>query len=163
LRVSTTLALPVAREPLFAFHTDPNNLGVLLEGWKATRVLATAGHIRPGARTEVLDRWGPCAFRLVFEHFLFEPPERFGERMVRGPFQRFEHVHCFRAADTGAGTPRTVIEEQLQLELPLRLGGDLALRLLVLPRLVRFFEFRRRAYERLAAEGRLGPTPESQP
>jgi len=154
LRFSTTLALPVARAPLFAFHTDPQNLGVLLHGWRATRVLTTAGHIRPGARTEVLERWGPLALRLVFEHFLLEPPETFGERMVRGPFRRFEHIHRFRAEGG-----RTVIEEELELALPAWLGGDLALRLLVLPHLRRFFEFRRRAYVRLAAEGRFGPLP----
>jgi len=154
LRFSTTLALPVAREPLFAFHTDPANLSVLLQGWRATRVLSTAGHIRPGARTEVLERWGPLALRLAFEHFLFEPSERFGERMVRGPFRLFEHVHRFR--DEGG---RTVIEDEVELALPVWLGGDLALRLFVLPHLRRFFAFRQSAYVRLAAEGRFGPAP----
>ena len=150
---TTTFTLPVARERLFAFHEDPRNLGVLLEGWPLTRVLATDGHIRPGARTEILERWGPLELRLAFEHFLLEPPERFGERMVRGPFRSFEHVHRFRPA---ACAGHVVVEERIELELPRWLGGELAARLAVLPRLRRFFAFRERAYERLAAEGRFG-------
>jgi uncharacterized protein len=163
LRFTSTVALPVAREPLFAFHTDPSNLGALLQGWSATRVLSTDGHIRPGARTEVVERLGPLAFRLVFEHFLFEPPERFGERMVRGPFRLFQHVHRFRTEDPGGPVERTVIDEEVELLLPAGLGGELGVRLLVLPHLRRFFAFRRRAYERLAAEGRFGPTAETRP
>ena len=152
MQLTTSLSLPVARERLFAFHTDPWNLAVLLEGWRATEILATAGHIGLGARTEVLERFGPLAFRMVFEHVLFEPPERFGERMVRGPFARFEHVHRFRAAREGV-----VLEDRVDFELPARFGGELGARLFVLPRMRRFFSFRRRAYERLAAEGRFGP------
>ena len=75
-----TQRLPVAREPLFQFHEDPENLRVLLEGWEVTTVLTTDGHIRPGARTGVLEQMGPFRMRFVFEHFLLEPPERFGER-----------------------------------------------------------------------------------
>ena len=147
-----TQRLPVAREPLFQFHEDPENLRVLLEGWEVTTVLTTDGHIRPGARTGVLERMGPFRMRFVFEHFLLEPPERFGERQVRGIFRFFEHVHEFEEAETGA----TVIRDRLKVQLPVWLGGEAATRLVVAPRLVRFFSFRRRAYERLVAEGRIG-------
>ena len=161
MRFTTRFPLPVERESLFAFHEDPWNLRVLLAGWSRTTVLATEGHIRPGARTEVLERFGPLRLRLVFEHFLHEPPERFGERMVRGPFRRFEHVHRFLAVRSDpAALPSAEIEDEVQFEVPVWLGGELSARLFVLPRLRRFFEFRRRAYERLAAAGRFGPAAE---
>ena len=42
--------LPVAREPLFQFHEDPENLRVLLEGWEVTTVLTTDGLVAVGTR-----------------------------------------------------------------------------------------------------------------
>ena len=114
-----TQRLPVAREPLFKFHEDPENLRVLLEGWEGTTVLTTDGHIRPGARTGVLERMGPFRIRFVFEHFLLEPPERFGERQVRGIFRVFKQVHEFQECETGA----TVIRDRLEVQLPVWLGA----------------------------------------
>ncbi len=49
-----------------------------------------------------------------------------------------------------------MIRDRLKVQLPVWLGGEAATRLVVAPRLVRFFSFRRRAYERLVAEGRIG-------
>ncbi len=153
MEIEFSVRLPVAREPLFAFHSNPDNLSVLLEGWKGTEVFSTQGHIRPGARVEVLERVGPLAIHLVFEHFLLEPPHRFGERMVKGLFTCFEHVHEFEDVEGDPGA--TVVHDRIKVELPWWLGGALATRSVVAPRLRRFFAHRHRAYERLAAEGRF--------
>jgi ligand-binding SRPBCC domain-containing protein len=144
--------LDAGREEVFVFHTDPQNLAVLLEGWHGFRMLSHSGHIRPGARTTMYQALGPIRFRLEFEHFLLEEPVRFGERAVAGPFRRFEHVHEFLV--DGA---RTVIVDRLRFELPWHWGGRLAERWIALPILRRFFAFRERAYHRLIAEGRIVP------
>ncbi len=153
MEIEFSVRLPVARERLFAFHSNPDNLSVLLEGWKGTEVLSTQGHIRPGARVEVRERLGPMPIHLVFEHFLLEPPHRFGERMVKGPFTRFEHVHEFD--EVGGDSGATVLRDRITVDLPWWLGGALATRTVVAPRLRRFFAHRHRAYGRLAADGRL--------
>ena len=141
------------RETLFAFHTNPENLRVLLDGWPCTEVLSTEGHIKPGAQVKGREHVGPVSFSFVFEHFLFEPPHRFGERIKMGPFKRFEHVHEFELVE---GDPdATIVHDLITLELPWWLGGALATRWIVAPRLRRFFAHRSRAYKRLAAEGRL--------
>ena len=93
---------------------------------------------------------GPLAFELEFMHFVFQPPERFGERQVAGPFARFEHVHEFHE---DAGGTRLV--DRVDFALPWYLGGRLADRWIVRPQLVRFFEFRRKAYSRLLEDGGL--------
>jgi ligand-binding SRPBCC domain-containing protein len=142
--------LDADRDELFAFHEDPGNLAVLLDGWKGFRLLSHSGHIRPGAVTVVVQRLGPVPFELEFEHFLLEKPFRFGERETRGPFRKFEHVHEFHA-DGG----RTAIVDRVDFELPWRWGGPVADRFVARPTLREFFAFREQSYRRLIASGRL--------
>ena len=73
-----------------------------------------------------------------------------GERQVRGPFARFEHVHEFSVAAGG-----TRIVDRIELALPWLRGGALAERWIVAPWLRRLFEFRHAAYRRLVESGRL--------
>lgn len=140
----------VPRAALFAFHSTPANLALLLEGWSGFEMLEHAGHIRPGSRVRVAQRVAGLRHEMCFEHFVLEPPARFGERQVDGPFERFEHVHEF--TELGAATR---IVDRVSFELPLHLGGRAAERWIAAPTLRRFFEFRRGAYQRLAAAGRL--------
>lgn len=151
MQITFRQTLDAGRDDLFAFHEDPGNLAVLLDGWRGFRLLSHSGHIRPGAVTKVVQTLGPLRFRFEFEHFLLEKPVRFGERELRGPFRRFEHVHEFVA--DGA---KTVILDRLEFELPPRWGGRLAERRIALPTLRKFFAFREQSYRRLIASGRLG-------
>ncbi len=150
MEVTFQQVLDAAREDLFAFHTEPQNLAVLLEGWPGFRLLSHSGHIRVGAQTTLTQSVGPFRFHMTFEHFLLEPPSRFGERMVAGPFARFEHVHVFHVEGT-----RTAIVDRLSYELPWHWGGRLAERWIVSPTLRKFFAFRENAYRRLIAAGRI--------
>jgi ligand-binding SRPBCC domain-containing protein len=151
VQITFRQTLETGRDELFAFHEDPSNLAALLEGWKGFQLVSHSGHIRPGARTSVVQTLGPLRFRFEFEHFLLEKPVRFGERAVRGPFRRFEHVHEF-LADGG----KTTILDRLDFELPWRWGGRVAERWVALPALRRFFAFREESYRRLIASGRIG-------
>lgn len=139
-----------ARDALFAFHADPANLAALLEGWKGFRLLAHEGHIRPPSRVRVRQTVCFVQHEMTFEHFVFEPGLRFGERQVHGPFARFEHTHEFSDAPRG-----TTIVDRVDFALPWRLGGPIADRCVVAPALRRFFEFRRAAYQRLCESGRM--------
>jgi ligand-binding SRPBCC domain-containing protein len=146
LRFAQSVAAP--RESLFEFHANPANLALLLEGWDGFALLSHDAGIRPGSRTHLRQTMGPWAFAMTFEHFLCEAPIRFGERQVRGPFARFEHVHTFTPDAAG-----TTIVDEVDFATPWWLGGPLADRFIVAPKLRRFFEFRRGAYQRLATEG----------
>ena len=146
LRFEHVVAAP--REALFAFHSTPANLARLLEGWSGFALLAHDGHIRPGSRVRLEQRVVGLRHEMVFEHFVLEPPRRFGERQSRGPFRRFEHVHEFFEDAHG-----TRVVDTVEFELPGFLGGALAERLVAAPVLARFFEFRRSAYQRLCDAG----------
>jgi ligand-binding SRPBCC domain-containing protein len=148
LRFEQSVAAP--RERLFAFHCDPENFALLLQGWKGFELLSHDGHIRPGARVRIRQAVGLLRQVVTFEHFVFEPPLRFGERQVRGSFKRFEHVHEFSATANA-----TTIVDHVEFTLPWYLGGALAERWIVAPVLRRFFAFRRAAYQRLCDSGRF--------
>jgi ligand-binding SRPBCC domain-containing protein len=148
LRFEQVVAAPL--ETLFEFHCNPANLAVLLEGWRDLEVLEHDGHIRVGARARVRQKTGVLRHAMTMEHFVFERPVRFGERQVRGPFARFEHVHEFAPADGG-----TSIVDRVDFKLPWYLGGVLAERAIVVPELKRFFALRRAAYARLCESGRF--------
>lgn len=140
----------MTRERLFTFHSDPGNLALLLEGWHGFELLHHEKSIAPGARVRLRQAVGPLRYEMVFEHFVCDPPVRFGERQVEGPFARFEHVHEFSEAPDG-----TRIIDHVEFALPWSVGGKLADRWIAAPLLRRFFEFRRAAYRRLVADGRL--------
>jgi ligand-binding SRPBCC domain-containing protein len=150
VQISFEQRLDLPPERLFEFHTHPENLTLLLEGWRGFELLSQEGHIRPEARVTVRQALGPLHFTLTFEHFLFEPPRRFGERQVAGPFASFEHVHEFHGSENG-----TRLVDQLYFELPWRWGGRFTERWIVTPALRRFFAFRRASYRRLIDAGRI--------
>jgi ligand-binding SRPBCC domain-containing protein len=135
-------------ERVFAFHQDPDNLALLLRGWRSFRMISNSGHVGVGGVTRVSEQLGPFRLPMTFEHFVYEPPIRFGERQVQGPFAWFEHVHEFEPVGSG-----TLIRDVVDAELPWYLGGALATRWVVVPRLRRFFRFRHREIDRLLREG----------
>ena len=89
---------------------------------------------------------GPLWFRFVFEHDVHDPPRRFGERLVGGPFRRMTHVHEFEPREGG-----TLIRDRLEIALPWWMGGVPAERLVAAPRIRALFAARQEALERILA------------
>ena len=145
LRFEQVVALP--REAVFAFHEDPEHLVRLHRGWAAFRLLHHDGGVAPGSRTWFeITVAGIVPVVLGFEHTVYEPPLRFGERLIHGPFRKFSHTHEFE--DGAAG--KTVVRDLLDVELPWYYGGEPAMRLIVGPLLRRAFGLRGAALLRLA-------------
>ena len=131
---------PATPERLFALHEDPILLETLHAG-SDFELVSNPGHIRPGARVSVRHRLGPFPVTMTFEHFVYEPPRRLGERLIRGPFARFVHFHAFEPCQGG-----TRLRDRIEVELPWWLGGALAVRWIVAPKARRMFAKR---HERL--------------
>ncbi|MBL4888514.1 MAG: hypothetical protein JKX97_00665 [Candidatus Lindowbacteria bacterium] len=142
--------LPIDRKSLFAFHQTPANLALLLEGFPSFRMEKHIGNIQPAAEVIISIKFGPLWVPFTFEHFLFEPPHQFGERQIKGPLRTFEHVHEF--LEEGDDTR---IIDHVEVTLPIWLGGDLAIWLMVLPGIKNFFNFREQSYKSLLDSGRL--------
>jgi ligand-binding SRPBCC domain-containing protein len=144
------LQLPIDREALFRFHETPQNLTLLMQHWPTFRLASHEGSIRAGAKLHAAERVGPFWIPMTFEHFLYEPPHRFGERQLRGPFRKCQHIHEFLEVNGG-----TKIIDHIEVELPMWMGGALATRLFAARRLRRMFEYRQRAYRTLVESGQI--------
>lgn len=86
--------LPRPRPEVFDFFADPRNLSRVQPPWARPRWLAPPpARLAAGA---VLDFrvWGlPGAWRVMVREF--DPPYRFVDAQLRGPFARWEHRHRF--------------------------------------------------------------------
>lgn len=138
--------VPAPQEAVFALHETPALLETLHAGMNF-RLVSHAGHIRPGARVTVRYRVGPFPVTMVFEHVLYEPPHKFGERLIQGPFRRLRHTHAFETVPGG-----TRVSDRLEVELPWWLGGALAVRWVVAAKAKRVFAHRYEILKKLVLE-----------
>ena len=142
--------VPAPRDEVFAFHARPENLAVLMGCAPGFRLLHHDGAVQPGRETWVEVTWAKCVpVALGFRHTIYQPPERFGEELVHGPFRAFSHVHEFEAHADG-----TLVRDRLHVTLPWTLGGEIAMRALA-GGLRRVFAARQRALSSFCRAGRL--------
>lgn len=143
--------VPASRDSVFSFFQNPARLELLHAGWSRVRLLHYENQVRVGAETWVeVTVAGFLPMVLGFRHTLFEPPVRFGEEAIHGPFYKFIHVHEFIGRN---GT--TVVRDHLVVSWPWHYGGKVALRYAVAPAIRRMFQHRAEALIRLASNGSL--------
>lgn len=128
-----------SRPRVFAFFDDPSNLARLSPPSLRFELL-TPGPIIMGPGT-VLDyrvRW--LGLRLSGRAFIreYDPPVRFVDVQLRGPYRRWEHRHLFLEASGG-----TWVEDRVTYALPLGPLGTAAHALVVKRQLERLWEYRR--------------------
>ena len=141
--------VPVQRKILFQFHSCPERLEVLHDGWSRTRLLKHEKRVRVGGETWVEQTIaGVLPVILGFRHIMFEPPSRFGEELIHGPFSKFHHIHEFEERKS-----ETMVRDLVDVEWPWQYGGAVAMRLCVERGIRKMFEARGEAMMRLAQEG----------
>jgi ligand-binding SRPBCC domain-containing protein len=106
--------------------------------------------LRAGAHIDYRLSWHgfPLWWRTRID--VWEPPYRFVDRQVRGPYRLWVHEHRLLPGDDGT-TMRDIVEYAVP-------GGVLVERLLVGPDVRRIFEYRRERLARLLAR-RVDDTP----
>jgi ligand-binding SRPBCC domain-containing protein len=132
--------LPLARA--FEFYGDAHNLEAITPPWLGFEV-TTPAPVRMGAGTLLDYRLKlhrvPVRWRTRIE--VWEPPHRFVDVQLSGPYSLWEHTHEFDPAAGGA----TLIRDRVRYALPLGPLGDLAHRLFVRRDVERIFDYRREA------------------
>lgn len=147
LEFSHRVAAPQAA--VFAFHTNPANLARILDGWPGFELVKHDETTQVGSITWVKQRMFGCVpIVSAFEHTLFEAPDRFGEKLVRGPFKHFRHIHEFIA-----DADETLVVDKIDVLLPWYFGGEITTRLIVASFLAKFFAFRHASLDRLLEQG----------
>jgi len=141
--------VPLAPPKVFAFFENPGRLELLHPGWPKLRLLHHETQIRVGGETWIevtVAGFVPVVFG--FRHVLFEPPLRFGEESIHGPFSRFIHIHEFRLEDG-----KTVVRDLLEVCLPRYYGGRTIMRHGVAAAIRRVFDDRTKALAWLIEDG----------
>ncbi len=141
LERSQRVEVPAARA--FDLFADARNLEPMTPPWLHFQ-LTTPQPVTMEAGT-LLDyrlrlHGFPIRWRTRIE--TWEPPLRFSDTMVRGPYALWEHTHSFEPDGEGACT----MHDHVRYAIPLGPLGELARRLFVRRDLERIFDFRRDAF-----------------
>jgi ligand-binding SRPBCC domain-containing protein len=140
-------------EKAFGFYGDALNLEPSTPPWLHFRV-ANQEPVTMGAGALLEYRLRlhgvPIRWRTLIE--AWEPPTRFVDVQVRGPYALWEHTHEFEPDSERA----TVIHDSVRYAIPLGPLGALAHRLFVRRDLERIFDFRRDALASLLGRSSRG-------
>jgi ligand-binding SRPBCC domain-containing protein len=140
LERSQRVEVPVDRA--FAFYGDSRNLEPLTPPWLHFEV-TTSGPLTLGAGA-LLDyrlRLHRVPVRWTTRIETWEPPLRFVDSQVKGPYSLWEHTHLFDEDGDGA----TIIRDRVRYAIPFGPLGTIAHWLFVRRDLERIFDYRRAA------------------
>ena len=133
LETRALLRRPLAE--VFAFFADAANLDAITPPWLHFRILTPLPlEMRPGALINYrLRLYGvPVHWQTVITSW--DPPWRFEDEQLRGPYRSWRHEHVFTETDEG-----TFVEDRVEYDVP---GGRLVHALAVRGDLERIFGFR---------------------
>ena len=107
-----------ARPDVFAFFADPTNLAQLTPPALGLRLLTVTRTMATGAVLDYRLRWFGVPLRWRAYVREYDPPFRFLDVQLRGPYARWEHRHRF--LEEGGGT---IVEDRVVYRLPLGAVG----------------------------------------
>lgn len=149
LRREQRIARPVAE--VFAFFSDASNLETITPPWMQFRIVTPSPlELRAGARIEYALKWRVFSIRWLTEIEIWEPPHRFVDNQLSGPYRLWRHTHQFLADRSG-----TRMLDEVRYALPLGPLGRMAHAIRVRGDLEHIFDYRGRRIAELCA-GRQG-------
>jgi ligand-binding SRPBCC domain-containing protein len=145
-RYDTEIDVPRDPEQVFAFFSQARNLEKLTPPWLRFEILTEDPiDMAPGTLIDYRIRWRGIPMRWRTEIEVWEPPHRFVDRQVRGPYRLWRHEHVFVARDGG-----TAVVDRVEYA---PIGGALAQRLIVARDVERIFSYRHAVLGRIFSVG----------
>jgi ligand-binding SRPBCC domain-containing protein len=136
--------LPRAPQALFPFFGDALNLEAITPPWLGFRVVTPEPiEMAVGRLIEYRLRLHGVPIRWRTTIAVWDPPHRFVDVQLSGPYRMWHHTHDFAPAPDGSGG--TLMRDTVRYALPLGPLGELAHRALVKRDLERIFDFRQSA------------------
>ena len=127
--------LPRPPEDIFPFYSDAFRLEELTPPLLRFRVVTPPPiEMRAGVEIDYRLRLHGIPMGWRSRITAWEPPHRFVDKQIKGPYRRWVHEHTFIAQDSG-----TLVKDIVEYDM---LGGWLADRLLVRRDLRRIFDYR---------------------
>jgi ligand-binding SRPBCC domain-containing protein len=132
--------LPIERA--FEFYANALNLEAITPPWLGFEVTTPAPvEMRAGTLLDYRLKLHRVPVRWRTRIEVWEPPRRFVDVQLSGPYSLWEHTHEFEPAGEGA----TLLRDRVRYALPLGPLGELGHRLFVRRDVERIFDFRREA------------------
>lgn len=137
----TLITSLIVRRPLdetFAFFADASNLQRITPPWLDFRITSPLPvEMQEGALIDYRLKMRGVPMRWRSEITAWEPPYRFVDEQVKGPYRRWHHTHTFREVDEG-----TEVRDRVDYLVP---GGRLIDTLFVRRELLSIFRHRQQA------------------
>jgi ligand-binding SRPBCC domain-containing protein len=139
--------LPKEIEIIFDFFSRPENLQVITPPWLDFRIVESPHDLHVGSLIHYSLRWRSVPLRWTTKITAWDPPHRFIDAQIYGPYTLWEHEHRFCAENNG-----TRIHDTVRYSLPFGFLGKLTHRGWVQSDLNKIFDFRRVKMEELLGE-----------
>jgi ligand-binding SRPBCC domain-containing protein len=140
--LQSEMTLPLPRERVFAFFSEAGNLKKITPPELGFTIVTPPDVvIRKDTRLEYKLRLFGIRFGWVSRILVWEPPIRFVDEQIRGPYKQWIHEHTFEEAGGGSAT---ITRDRVRYRLPLEPFGDIAYPLVRL-QLGRIFAYRSEA------------------
>jgi len=134
-RLTARMTVDLPREEVFEFFADANQLETITPEWLNFEVLTPRPILmRAGLLLDYRIRlhWVPIKWRT--EISAWNPPFRFVDQQLKGPYKRWHHEHTFEEVDG-----KTIVFDNVHY---IPRGGSLIHRFMVKPDLEKIFRFR---------------------
>jgi len=130
--------IPRSIHEVFAFFSDAHNLEAITPPWLHFRIVrVTEGEIRQGTLIQYSLRWRVVPLRWTTEITEWEPPHRFVDNQISGPYRLWHHEHTFTANGEA-----TLMRDHVTYALPLGILGRGAHAVMVRRDVARIFDYR---------------------
>jgi len=126
-----------AQADVFAWHERKGAFQRLMPQWEVAEVVRADDNLEDGALRVFRFPMGPIKMTWESEHYGYEPPNKFQDKMNRGPFRSWEHTHNFEHVDG-----KTIVSDIVDYRLPLGLLGRIFGGGMVKKRIQRMFKAR---------------------
>lgn len=136
--------LPKPIEETFAFFSRPENLEEITPPWLGFHILQADKELQAGSVINYKLRIRGLPMRWSSEIALWEPPYRFVDNQLSGPYKLWHHEHTFTSEHGG-----TRIGDHVDYALPFGLLGEIVHTLIVRRDVETIFKFRQQRLEEL--------------
>ena len=151
-RLTARMTVDLPRDEVFRFFADANQLERITPPWLNFKILTPRPiEMKAGLLLDYRIRLHGIPIKWRTEISAWDPPFRFVDQQLKGPYKRWHHEHTFEEVDG-----KTVVVDNVHY---IPRGGGLIHRWMVKPDLEKIFHFRHDRLTEIFAEKVAGNVP----